>query len=772
MTERNHPNELAESRSASLMPSDVPGSAMTLYEPLEGGESESELRGGGRTLSIGALLRYKWTMLLVTVVSAPLLVGGVWLAMVPEYRARALVHVRSKLHHLVEAPEDGRGGPWGQYDRYMLSQVQIIKSSVVLERLKDREDVRATEWYAEDASLFDELLGESSDPYARLDNELEANPVRNTELIELSMATRNPRDAATIVNALVQEYVGFVGDEFSEEDHKLLLELQEDERDLASDIAFSERAASEARRKLGTGSSADELILQQRVRVDQLQGEIAELDLQIHVREQELADVEAAAASGESSDEGITSLAYIEDPEWQRLDIAMKEAEQRLAAASEQFGEKHPIRIERKRELDFAKERLSNRERVIDQLVAAGVPLGGGAEGDERSGNSVATLQQEIRRLDTRRQLVQQTLDRLTQEYAADFEAAETLRAESTKIARLNERLQQVHQRQRELLEKGRVPPAIKVIASATPPTQPDNAQKRVKMALAALFGALALGIGSAYLRFRFDPRVAEVEEVHRSVSGPFLGYLPLMARNEGQSVFMNASQVEAMRVVRTALLNRLRKPDRNVVQITSASQGSGKSTVSILLARSLAQLGKRVLLVDADIRRPTLARHFSMSNEHGLITLLRNGDGHVNGTILKTDLEQLDVLPAGESVGLDDHELLANGKFSSMLNRWRREYDITIVDGPPLWGTADAAILSRQVDGTLMVVREGHCRRTTLMSSLSVFESSGGKLLGTVFVGTRQQGQYGYGAYGYGAESTTSISVRDAAPEGNAEHN
>ena len=223
--------------------------------------------------------------------------------------------------------------PWGQYDRYLMSQVQIIKSSAVLERLKDRADVRSTQWYNQSPTLLNKLLGNSTDPYARLEEDLSADPVRKTELIEISMATANPRDAAVIVNALVSEYVAFVGNEFSEEDRTLLNELQEDDRGLTSQIALAERSASEVRRKLGTGSTADDLILQQRVRLDQLQGEQTELELQIQVKRQELEQARAALAEVQADSTPVEMpTPYLEDAEWQRLKAEVQVAEQQVGA--------------------------------------------------------------------------------------------------------------------------------------------------------------------------------------------------------------------------------------------------------------------------------------------------------------------------------------------------------------------------------------------------------------------------------------------------------
>lgn len=744
-----------------------------MAEPVEDSAVESAEAPGGRSFGIGTLWRYKWTIVIVFIVTAPLFVAGVWFALEPVYRADSLVHVRSKLHHLTEAPEDGRGGPWGQYERYLRSQVQIIKSAAVLERLKDREDVRRTSWYDEGPSALDQLLGKATDPYARLSEQIAAGPVHKTELIQVSMESRNPSDAAAIVNALVAEYVSFVGDEFSEEDRKLLEELQSDERELSSAIALAERTTSEARRKLGTGSSADALILQQRVRLDQLQGELEELALQIRVRNQEIQNREQALAESDEAPEPEVDMALVfqDDPEWARLNGALKDAERRLAAVSDQFQEKHPTRERLEREVGFARQALADREAMIERMVAAGMTtLPADAAG---GGTGVAALKEEVRLLEARQDLVQQTMDRLTQEYSADFEAAETLRTESTKIDRLTSRLNQVHQRQRELLEKGRVPPAIKVIARATPPSMPSNADKRRKLLLGALAGAFGLGLASAYLRFLLDPKVSAMADVRNAVRSPFLGYLPLIRDARKINGQLAAEQVEAMRSVRTALLNRVPRSSGNIVQITSVSQGSGKSTTSVLLARSMAQLGKRVLLVDADVRRPSLASHFELNSDVGLLTLLRDDGANPNTGIYETELPQLNVLPAGRVAGLNDYELLANGKLSALLESWRGRYDVTILDGPPLVGTADAAILSRQVDGTILVVREGHCRRNMLSSGLTMFQAAGGRLLGTIFVGNPQHGAlgYGYSAYGYGETQTSAALQMDVGAADQAEN-
>lgn len=731
-----------------------------------------------RALSLSALWRYKWTMLIVTFLLAPIGVVGAWLSSKPEYESSAEIHVGSKMYHLVYETEES--GQIPSYERYLRTQANIMRSPALLERLKDREDVRRTAWYNAEPSFMDKLLDRSSDPFDRLNESLRAEPVRGTEVLEVSMTTPNPRDAAVIVNALVAEYMSYISDQFTSDDKRLLDELQQDERTLKSSIAFSSDAAARARRLLGT-SAPDTLVSQQRVRLDQVEGELHEMELELDIlTRQRDALVAAQAATSQPAEVTPPTVAYHQDPEWRRLKDQLDTAQRRLEEVSEQFEAQHPMRKQAEMDAKFARNRLTERELVLDELPPSDPSQAGNATANGDNGllpQNLNVVERRIQQMQMQREIKENSIARMREEYKSVFEAAETLRTESENVTALTERLDRVQQRQRELLEKGRVPPSVRPISAAAPASRPANAGKRIKLSLMAVCGALAAGLGAAYVRFALDPHVAEADDVHRNLHSPFLGYLPVVSSGAKFPYEVSAAQSEAIRVVRTALLHRLHAAGGNMVQITSADQGSGKSTVAILLARSLAQLGKRVLLVDGDVRRPTLERHFELQGHPGLLSMLKGATG-TEAIVPLPEIPSLSVLPAGRTENTQDVELLANGKFSAMLQNWRDEYDFTIVDGPPLWGSADAGILSRQVDGTVLVVRGGHCRRSSLADGLAMFAACGGRMLGTVFVGMRASGTYygqtyGYGyGYGYGADGAPhelETDARDVPTDGRA---
>jgi tyrosine-protein kinase Etk/Wzc len=260
--------------------------------------------------------------------------------------------------------------------------------------------------------------------------------------------------------------------------------------------------------------------------------------------------------------------------------------------------------------------------------------------------------------------------------------------------------------------------------------------------------------------------QVQEANEVRGATRGAFLGYLMLQRNTEMAELEASPALSEAIRMVRTALLYRLEADaGGHVVQLTSAGPGSGKTTTAILLARSLAQCGKHVLLVDTDIPRPALAERLLLSAAPGLLELL-DGRETEDRAIRPTTVPGLHVLPTGRASHAHQVEALANGAFSALINKWCHEYDVVLLDSPPLLASADAAILARHAAGTVMVVRERHCERQALVEALARLSAAGGTLLGTVFVGSSQPALYGYG-YGYGhaeTENTMDAAAHTAA--------
>jgi capsular exopolysaccharide synthesis family protein len=209
------------------------------------------------------------------------------------------------------------------------------------------------------------------------------------------------------------------------------------------------------------------------------------------------------------------------------------------------------------------------------------------------------------------------------------------------------------------------------------------------------------------------------------------------------------SSAAECCRTIRTNLMFMSADTPRKTLVVTSASPREGKTTVSLSLAISLAQSGKRVLLVDTDLRKPRIHRTFGKSSARGVTTVLV-GEHSLEEAIQETEIPQLDTLAAGP-IPPNPSELLHTAQFRDLVAHLARTYDQVIFDSPPLAAVTDAAIIAPQVDGAILVIHGRKTSRDALRSALrqlrDVHSHVIGGVLNDIDLSARQ---YGYGQYYY----------------------
>ncbi|RLS39652.1 MAG: polysaccharide biosynthesis tyrosine autokinase [Planctomycetota bacterium] len=220
------------------------------------------------------------------------------------------------------------------------------------------------------------------------------------------------------------------------------------------------------------------------------------------------------------------------------------------------------------------------------------------------------------------------------------------------------------------------------------------------------------------------------------------------------------SQSAEAFRGVRTYLMAATRGEGHRIVLLTSPEPGDGKSTMSSNLAVTLAQTGKSVLLIDADMRRPTVKRLFSLKNKMGLSNLLGDVSLDVNECIESVTFEgsTLDILSSGECP-IDPGERLMSDRMESLLNMLRDRYEWIIIDSPPVLAVTDSATLSRLVDGVILVVRMNGRTRMGAVRAAETLRTLGANILGLIANGIdpTKHGGYGYqyGVYGAGGRAS-----------------
>jgi capsular exopolysaccharide synthesis family protein len=213
-----------------------------------------------------------------------------------------------------------------------------------------------------------------------------------------------------------------------------------------------------------------------------------------------------------------------------------------------------------------------------------------------------------------------------------------------------------------------------------------------------------------------------------------------------------NSAIAEAFRTLRTSILLSTAERPPQILLVTSAQPGEGKTSTSTNLAFTLAQKGSHVLIIDGDLRRPGIAKLLGLSNGKGLSSVL-TGSSEVRDAFVRVEnCSNLWAMPSGP-LPPNPAELLCAPRMETVLRELRKEFDHVVLDSPPVLPVTDATILSTMVDGVIMVVESEGTTRAALARAWSVIGLSGGKLLGAVLnkVDARRDGYYGhYYYYGY----------------------
>jgi capsular exopolysaccharide synthesis family protein len=293
------------------------------------------------------------------------------------------------------------------------------------------------------------------------------------------------------------------------------------------------------------------------------------------------------------------------------------------------------------------------------------------------------------------------------------------------------------------------------VLTATTPhsPVSPNNLRTGI---LAFVLG-LGLGTGVAFLRERLDDTVRTRQELERRLGAPVLATVPRISRwkrgDEAYLVTLSDPKnpvSEAYRTLRTNLQFLSTKGDLQSILVTSATAGDGKTATSANLAVALAQAGRRVVLVSADLRRPRVHRFLDIPNDVGLSLVLADSLP-VWQAVKDPGIPNLRVIPSGP-IPPNPAELLQSDRMGDFLQQIQEFADFVVIDTPPVLAVADASILGARVDGTLFVVDADTASRSATVQARDQLENAGARVIGAVFnrFDPSQAGGYPYYYYYY----------------------
>lgn len=611
--------------------------------------------------------------------------------------------------------------------------------------------------------------GEPIEPRSLL-GRVEVKTVPGTEILRVSSQSDDPEEATVIVNEVIQAY------------RELNIESNKEEAAAArqfieEQLPTIERRVLEAEVALQRFKDQNSVVVLDQEALNAVT-RLGQLDSEIDQVQATLSDITAQSAQLEgqlrvSAPEAVVLSSLNESEGVQAALVELQTVQSELAELRSLYNDNHPQVAILLREQAQAAALLKDRiEEVAGQEFP--LPVNRIDFGKLQLGELRVDLMGELARLEQQRVGLVNRLSQLVQSrdrYLRETEVLPTLEKQQRQLERQLQASQTTYETLLNQLQEIRVVENqtvgnVQVVSLAEVPENSVGPSRKLYLAAGGFVGVL-LAIATAFLLDLLDSSVKTIKEVKELYGYTLLGVIPLVKeppRQGGQDVpdlslprlLVNqpthAGVRESYQILQANLKFLQSDRELKTVLLTSAVPGEGKSEVAVNLAAALAQVGRRVLLVDADMRCPRQHHALQVLNQQGLSHVI-TGQAELQACIQPT-LENLDVLTAG-AVPPNPVALLDSRRMQSLLQALTEQYDMIIVDAPPLAGYADASILGRMTDGILLVVRPGVVDYAQGRNAKDVLMQSQQQVLGMVVNGVNPvnepDGQFYLRQGGYG---------------------
>ena len=560
---------------------------------------------------------------------------------------------------------------------------------------------------------------------------LDAAPRGRSRVIEIGFTSENPERAATIANAIGDLYILERLEARFEAAQRANKWLNERMSDLRRQTEDAERRAQDFRQQAGLLQGAGTTTLAQQA-IGQFNAELISARAARATAEARLRAAEPALGAGAASLPG----AVLENGLIQRLQEQVITSQRRIAELGQSLGPRHPQVLQIRADLEEAQGRLRTE---INKFIS-------GMRNDASAARSrEQQLEGELRKFETQagvlgqREVELRTLDTLAQ-------------SNRTLLNQLTQRFNET------ALQQDLQQPDARVISAAPVPQQTSFPNKKLLVGAAFLLSAL-LGVAIALILEHLDQGFRSAEQVGRVAGVPALGLVPALAglrqrlarRKPADTIIdrPRSSYSEAVSSTLASLFLAANERRPKLVLVTSTLPGEGKTTLTASLARAAAQSGLRVLLVDADLRRPALHHVLHLPLQPGLTDVLGDKAAFVDA-VQKDPRSTVAFLPAGSAVQNPLH-LLAAERTRQFLHGLGKHYDLILIDTSPVMAVSDPRVLCRYVDQTVFVIRWARTPREQALNALNQIVEAGGRIGGVVLsmVDVRRHAQYGFGDSG-----------------------
>jgi capsular exopolysaccharide synthesis family protein len=697
-------------------------------QPATGGAAE-QFEGLSESL-FEILWRRRWTVLLASVVA---LAGGFCYIQraTPLFKSTSRVYVEQSTPKIFRDMDEGM---LSRSTNYLYTQAELLDSTPILaEAMKTGELDRL------------KTFVHASNKTMALRKGLETAVGKKDELLSVSFKSPYPEEAAHIVNTVVDAYVTFHGQRKRNTSGELLKILTQEKTTRDKELSEKLQAMMDFKQKneglaLGTGEN-NNVILQNLARLSAV------------LTEAQLATVEsksfyAVAQKMEADPVGLRQ--FVEAQRTRNVYVSTDEA----TALRSEFLRLQRDRADSLNQLKPDAPAIVAQDADIERVQKQIIDLD-----KEFAKSQLAVAEQEYQANQEKEQELAKYFEQQRQDavqlnnQVAQYTVLQSGYEQTKKLCDiLDDRIKELSV----IEETGAL--NITVLETAEPASAPCEPQKAKAMAMALALGLFA-GTGLALLREWKDQRLRSTEEISALLGLPVLGAIPSVSSlKHGSEVLdqrtqldSNSHEAEAFRTLRTAVFFGVPKDEARKILVTSPAPGEGKSTVACNLGIAIAQAGQKVLIIDADLRKPMQHRIFGLDRQAKGLSAVLAGQMSLEDAIEHTAVENLDVLTSGPDVP-NPAEILNSESFSRLLEKVAAAYDRVLIDSPPVTAVTDPLILAAQTDVTILVLQAEVSTRRVSMQARAALASVDARVLGVAVNNVlHRKGRYGYySGYGY----------------------
>ncbi|MBN2019119.1 MAG: polysaccharide biosynthesis tyrosine autokinase [Sedimentisphaerales bacterium] len=653
----------------------------------------------------------------------------------PEFTAQTFIRVLPPVEKdptTIQTPIVAKEIQYG----HRVSMAMQLKSQRMLQELIDRDKIQETKWFSSFGDIKDIRIRKA---VKELQKKFGASPQRDGDSITVSMTCGDKAESALIVNEMARLFVSSQGGEKRKDVAEKLARLEEQQIRIQRDLDQAERNIDDVKRRYGFSD------LEEHAFQSVTDRKLSDLEFQENEVLMDISEIRAIINTLAMQAQGPIQVQVERQVETDPVMLSLAQQlalrESSLSSALARFGEDHRIVKQTREYIDSIQaERLQRKEAI----------------GEQTRQSNLRNAQDQLVALERR----YDELERMREETAKRKEELDLARAQYQQRVKIRDERRVMLDSIKEQIEKLKIiyddpeTPKVQFAGLAPEPLEASFPKWQIFLPAGFVLGAMA-GFGLAFLIEMLNDLVRTPKDVTMYLHIGLLGVIPdaqeddyigdiepaLISREAPNSIIG-----ESFRRLRTNVKLSVPQDKAKTLLITSGGAGDGKTTVAVNLATTLVVDGKKVLLIDANLRRPGLSRIFTApsgiegkpapTNATGLSALLA-GHCDLQDAIRPSGTERLEIIESGQ-MPANPAETLGGETMARLIKQQRENYDCVIIDGPPVLLVSETKILSKCVDGTILVFNAASTTRGAALRTIRELRQANAEIFGCVLLGVK----------------------------------